>query len=73
MCPFVQLHHTLDGAVEEVAVVRHDDDGSSETQHEFLQAIESGEVEVVGRLVEQKDVEPGQQHRGELRARSLAA
>ena len=40
---------------------------------EALEPIEAGEVEVVGGLVEQEHVEAGEQDRGEVGARGLAA
>jgi hypothetical protein len=42
-------------------------------EHEPLEPLEAGEVEVVGRLVEQEDVVARQQHRGERGPRRLPA
>ena len=44
-----------------------------EAEDEPLEPVEAVEVEVVGRLVEQEHVEPGEQQRGELGAGGLAA
>ena len=44
-----------------------------QAEHEPLQPVEAVEVEVVGGLVEQEDVEAGQQQRGQLGAGGLAA
>src|SRR5438094_402774 len=73
MRPFVQLDDALDSAVEEIPVVRHDDDRSREIQDEPLQAVEPGKVEIVRRLVEEKDVETRQQDGGELGAGGLSS
>ena len=70
----VELEHARDRAVEERAVVRHDHRAAGEVVvQEALEPVEAGEVEVVGRLVEQEHVEAGEQDRGEVRARRLAA
>ena len=53
--------------------MRHDHQRRVEAEDEPLQPVEAVEVEVVGRLVEQEDVEPGQQQGGELGAGGLAA
>ena len=71
--PFVQLEHSGDGAVEERAVMGDDDDSCARPCHEALQPVEPLEVEVVGRLVEQEDVEAREQDRRESRARSLSS
>ena len=44
-----------------------------EIPDEALQAIESREIEIVGRLVEQKDVEARKQHSCQLSTRGLAS
>ena len=68
----VELQDPCDRALEERAVVTHDDDATGEVVEEPLEALQSGEVEVVGRLVEEEHVEPAQQDRGQRRARGLA-
>ena len=72
MRPFVQLEHAPDRTVEERAVVRHDDDPRARAGDEALEPVEPLEVEVVGRLVEQEDVEAGEQDCGQSGARGLA-
>ena len=69
----VQLEDAGDGAVQEGAVVRDDDGRARQPGDEPLQPVQAGEVEVVGGLVEEEDVEPGQQHRGQCSPRRLTA
>jgi hypothetical protein len=61
----VDLGHGGDGPLEERAVVGHDHERGVEPGDEPLQPVEAVEVEIVGRLVEQEDVEPGEQQPGE--------
>ena len=69
----VELEYAVDRAVEERAVVRHDDDAAVELGEERLEQVETREVEVVRRLVEQEHVEAREQDRRERRARGLPA
>ena len=69
----VELEHARDRALEEGAVVRDDHRAAGPLGDEPLQPRQAVEVEVVGRLVEQQDVEAREQDRGERRARGLAA
>jgi hypothetical protein len=69
----VDLGDRGDRALEERPVVRHDHQRRVEAEDEPLEPVEPVEVEVVGRLVEQEDVEPGQQKGGELGAGGLSA
>ena len=62
----------VDDAVEERPVVRHDDDRRRRRRHEALELVEPGEVEVVGRLVEQQHVLARQQDRGQRGPRAPA-
>ncbi|CAM5520290.1 hypothetical protein SCALM49S_04083 [Streptomyces californicus] len=57
----VQFQHLGDRAHEELAVVADDDRARAEAGDEALQAFQSVEVEVVGGLVEEEDVVPGEQ------------
>ena len=67
----VELQHRRDRAVEERAIVRHDDGAAGQlVVQEPFQSLETGEVEVVGGLVEQEHVEAGEHDRGEARARA---
>jgi hypothetical protein len=68
----VELEDACDRALEEGAVVRDDHGAAGALRDEALQPCQAVEVEVVGRLVEQQDVEAGEQDRGERRARGLA-
>ena len=52
--------------------MRHEHERAAVRLEEGLEPLEAVEVEVVRRLVEQKDVEPGQENRGEPDARGLA-
>ena len=61
----VQLDHPGDGAGEELAVVADQHDAGAQAGDERLQLVQPGEVEVVGRLVEQQDVVAGEQQRGQ--------
>ena len=69
----VELEDLRDRGVEEAAVVRDDEHGAGEAGQELLEPCQAVEVEVVGRLVEQQDGRPGEQHAGQQRARRLAA
>jgi hypothetical protein len=53
--------------------VAHDNRPRPQASDEPLEPVEPVEVEVVGRLVEEEDVVPGQQQRGETGARGLPA
>ena len=61
----VELEDAGDGPFEEGPVVRHHHDDAGEALEERLQPAQPVEVEVVGRLVEQQHVDPGQQDRGQ--------
>jgi hypothetical protein len=67
----VELEHARDRALQERAVVRDDHRAARPLGDEPLQPGEAVEVEVVGRLVEQQDVEAREQDRGQRRARGL--
>ena len=58
---------------EELAVVRDEHDATAQAGDEGLEPVEPGEVEVVGRLVEQDDVEAAEQQGGQRRAGRLPA
>src|SRR5262249_16596628 len=58
----VDLEYARDHPVQESPVVRDNYNSSLERTKKALQGIEAGEVEVVGRLVEEEDVEPCQQN-----------
>ena len=66
----------LDGAVgdlvEEVSVVRNDYERAAVGGKELLQPFYRANVQMVGRLVEQQQVRPAQQHLGELCLVALA-
>ena len=63
----------IDRAVEELAIVRDDDERAAVRAEEPLQPREPVEVEVVGRLVEQEEIEAGEEDRRERDACRLAA
>ena len=69
----VELEDLGGGAGQELAVVADHDDAGGGVGDEPLQAVQAGQVQVVGRLVEQEDVEPAQQERGQTGAGGLAA
>ena len=69
----VQLQHARDRPLEERPVVADHDHAGLEVVDEALEAFESVEVEVVGRLVEEVDVEPAEEHGRQLEAGRLAA
>src|SRR5436190_3179340 len=60
-------------AVEEEAVVADDHGAAGEILQRLLERAQGLDVEVVGRLVEQKDVAALLQHLGEMDAVALAA
>ena len=53
--------------------MRDEYDATAQSAHEGLQALEARQVEVVGRLVQQDQVEPAEQQGGQGRARGLPA
>jgi hypothetical protein len=59
----VQLEHIGHDAIEERTVVRDDQQSAGAPLHHLLQAGQPVEVEVVGGLVEHRDVEARQQDR----------
>ena len=70
----VELDHAVDRPVEERAVVRDDHRATRElVVEEPFEAVQPGEVEVVGRFVEEEHVEPRQQDRREVRPGRLSA
>ena len=69
----VELDDPGHAAGEELAVVGDQHDAAAQAADERLEPLEPGEVEVVGRLVEQHDVEAAQQQRGQRDAGGLAA
>jgi hypothetical protein len=72
--PAVQdLGDAVDRDVEEVAIVRDQDDGTRVRRQELLEPVPRFEVEVVRRLVEQQHVGPAQQELREVDAHLPAA
>src|SRR6185437_9868442 len=71
--PLVELDDARDRAVEEGAVVGHDDDRAWVRCEPALEPGEAAEVEIVRRLVEQEHVKAATEDVGEDRARLLAA
>jgi len=69
----VDVQHGGDGAGQELAVVADDDESRSQGRAELLEPLQPGEVQVVGRLVEQEHVVARQQDRGQTGAGRLAA
>ncbi|MCX7542573.1 hypothetical protein OS128_06555 [Corynebacterium sp. P5848] len=65
----VKFHDTGHGAGEELAVVADDHHGPVIRGDEALQDLQAREIEVIGRLVKDKDAVPGEQnHRQVARA-----
>ena len=71
-CVPVELEHVGYGALEKGAVVRHDDHSASTTGDHLLQPGQAVEVEIVGRLVQEGDVEARQQQGGQRGTSFLA-
>ena len=69
----VQLDDPVGDLVDEVAVVADEDDRAGVVGQEALQPLDAGEVEVVGRLVEQQHVRVLEQEAGERDAHHPAA
>ncbi len=69
----VEMEDGADRAVEEVAIVADDQHGVGVAGEEGLEPDRALEVEVVGGLVEKKDVRPGEEHGGECDAHPPAA
>src|SRR5579863_5559043 len=65
--------HVGGDAVEEEAVVADDDGAAGEVEQSLLQRAQRVDIEVVGRLVEQKKVRAAFQHLGEMHPVALAA
>ncbi len=60
-------------AIEQEAVVGDDDDRAVEVGQIFFQPLDGGQVEVIGRFVQQKQIGLGEQELGEGQARALPA
>ncbi|MDQ1112324.1 hypothetical protein QE418_001772 [Microbacterium testaceum] len=69
----VELQHARHRTGEELAVVAHEHDAAAEPAHERLETLQPVEVQVVGRLIEQGDVETRQQQSCQTHARGLAS
>jgi hypothetical protein len=67
----VELDDAVDGPGEELPVMAHEHGASPKPVDEPLQPVQSVEVQVVRRLVEQEDVVPGEQQRREAGACGL--
>jgi hypothetical protein len=61
----VQLDDGVDGPEEELAVVADQHGRRPQFGDELFQPVQAGQVQVVGRLVEQEDVVPAEQQRGQ--------
>ncbi len=68
-----QLPHAVDDAIQEVAVVADDDQRPFPAAQRALQPLHGGDVQVVGRLVEDEQGWPLQQQAAQQHARLLAA
>ena len=68
----IQPHRVAADALEETAVVRDQDQRRRGTDELFFQPLDDGEIEMVGRLVEQQDIGLGRHDAGKCRAASLA-
>ena len=69
----LELEHRGAHRLEEPAVVGDEHDGGVERLQVALEPLQRGDVEVVGRLVEQQQVGVARERAGERRARELAA
>jgi len=67
------LDDPVGDAVEEVAVVRDEDDRADEALERRLERLDRVDVEVVRRLVEDEQVRTAHHQEQELEARALAA
>ena len=67
----IQLQDTGHAAGEELSVVAHQHHSAAQFGDETLQPGQPVQVEVIGRLVEQHDVETRQQQRGQTHPRRL--
>ena len=73
MRPGIDLGDPLDRPVEERAIVRDEREPAVEAGEETLEPVQPVEVEVVRRLVEEEQVEPREQDRGQAGPSRLAA
>ena len=69
----VEFQDPVHGALEKRAVVADQDGSGPQAPREPFQDLQPGDVQVVGRLVEQEDVVAGQQQRGQVDTGRLAA
>ena len=69
----VQKQQPVDDTVQEITVVRHDQQGARVVRQGLLKDLAGGDVQVVGRLVEHQQVGLGQHQLGERHAALLAA
>ena len=72
MSVVIDLEHVGDHPSEQAPIVADEQHRRVEADHPRFEAVESVEVEVVGRLVEQEDVEARQQQRGQRAPGRLA-
>ena len=70
---FVQFEHVSDRVAEEGAVVGHDHHAATPSGHHLLQPGQAVEVEVVRRLIQQRDVEACEEDSCQGHPRRLAA
>src|SRR4051812_43044227 len=69
----MQFKYAVDDAIEEVAVVRDDDDCAGEFVQRLLEHLGRDDVEVVRRFVEHEAVDAGEHQARQLDAALLAA
>ena len=60
-------------AVHEETVVAHDDDATDELREVFLENLKGGDVQVIGRLIQDEEVGLGHQHHCQIKATTLSA
>ena len=69
----IQLDDAGDRPSQELAVVAHHHDGGTGIDDEPFQLLQAREIEIVGGLVEQQDVVPGEQNGRQACARGLSS
>ena len=61
----IEMDDVVDGSIQQVAIMRHDDDGMGIARQMRFQPQRAFKIEVIGRLVEKQDVRLAKQHGGE--------
>ena len=71
--PPVQLDDPIHNPIEDIAIVGYDEHGPIKAFQGILQDFRRGDVEVVGRFIQQQEIRPGDHQQGHLKPAPLPA